>query len=222
MKSRQKGFAHVEALIIVAVVGLIAFAGWLVRIRQSDLRTRDNYYPYSGTQQPETTYSSSEVESNEQSGPDDSTSIPEGPGYKITFADGWVLMKKEGSKQSYFTRENTLALAPGKPAVIKEYVPQYPPEFPFGLSISYHYEPTNPCSSLTFLQKSFKTHAGVDVYKNITLDANTYGPAPGDKSYEYCIQLKEKFVLTVGYTIHEGLTDHIDVIESVLKTVEDV
>lgn len=143
----------------------------------------------------------------------------EATGYSIRLADGWKIMKKEGSADSFFTTENGyLKFTPGQKAVLQEYAPDGPSEFVYGLYIDYSENLPSDCSGIEDMKASFKTEGGNVVYKSEASGAGS-NRVEGDKTYFYCVQLSDASTLKVAYFLNSSLEDHHVTVERVVKTV---
>lgn len=221
LRNNQKGFGTVEIILIVVIVALIGVVGWFV------YKNHNKTTPSSTTTANTTSFTPTKTTTTPKSvDPTVNWLEYKATHYTIKFADGWVIMKKQSSNDSFFTTDNNdLKYKAGQKAVVKDYVQSGPGEFTYGFYIDYNDQSSNTgkCSGRTDLKLAFKTDGGNEVYTQTATGGDTTSDvsnlSKGDKYYGYCVQLGNS-TLVFGYTLAAGTENNSSTVEQVVKTVK--
>lgn len=219
-KLTSSGFSLVELILFLVILMMIGGAGYFVYTSKNQTqKTLDTTSKaQNDAQKSETKYEITALPESETAG----WLEYKAPAYSIKFADGWKIMKKQGSNDSFTAAENnSLKPTPGKTAVVEEYKQSGPGELIYGLYIDYEKDSTDRCGNSQDNKMVFKTKHGEDVYRTVTKGPGA-NLVEGDKNYYYCVQLSSNSRLNVSYTISGSMEDYSTSVEQVLLTVTPI
>jgi type II secretory pathway pseudopilin PulG len=215
MIKTQRGFAVLEAVLILVIVGIITAAGYYVW--QSSQKANKSLNNASD---------SSALKSNDETA---AWYLYESPGnkYSIRIPDGWDLYQNGSDSFSPLLEDlNGLAIKSGTKGKV-DAGPAYGKDRDTGFSIDYA-DPSasdDTAKSLTdgaTKLPDLKTKSGLTIqrYDYVqTKDPEGPGLPKGGKAYIYLI-FKDKKLVTCWYGIHNSDADYHENIEKALRTVE--
>lgn len=220
----QQGFAIVEALLVVVIVGMIGFVGWYVYSAQKD--TDKTLDAASKSQVPTKTVKPKPAATNDETSKWLLYTSP-GNEFSMRLADGWKLERYQKTPALYTFSSKDLTYASGVKAVVTE-VEGGKDGSGTGLSISYadtsskaaHYSP--PDGSVQ--SATFQTTSGIDVktYEYTETRAQVEGMgaiAQGGKIYSYILDSSKGHSMYVYYGFEPGDTDTHLLVEKCVKTI---
>jgi hypothetical protein len=220
-KSGQSGFAVIEAVLVLVIVGILGFTGYFVwHAKQSTDKSLDN----TAKSQPATAKKSSQ-----QATPDVLTGeaanwleyISPNKEYSMRLADGWKLNHCKGTPYLYTYIHSDISPKPGTKAVVSD-IDCGSDGGGDGLSISFvtkasETTTTNPKTG------SFKTLAGDTVNSYSRVEDSAEGGLgavnKGGVYYTYILNKSSSKNMVISYGVNPGQADDHATVEQSIKTI---
>lgn len=242
MSKNQSGFGSVVIVVIILVVALVGVAGWLVYDRQKKDADKPQPKAISSFDEcvaagnpvmesyPEQCTSNGQTFTNKVEAvvnpPADETSgwlLYESPGkeYAMRLADGWSLIRCDKSPSMYTYDNSKLMFLAGQKAVVSEIT--CGSDGRTGLFINHATQNIEQIVTPGTKQTSLKTADGLEIEKYYWV-VSGYGEgagiANGDTEFTYVIRENPKRVMTISYSFQPGATDHHELVEKVIRTIQ--
>jgi type II secretory pathway pseudopilin PulG len=215
MNKTQRGFAVVEGLLVLVIIGILAGAGWYVV--KSKKITEDSLNKTSSAQV--------NIPAKKTVTRDESSSwyLYESPGkeYKIRLADGWKLQRYSTSDNIYAWSNSDISYKKGTTATVEQIEGGRD-----GGNVAFTLRVVGGDESPPILQGtkqiSLKTTQGLDIEKYIfkqTTEPESQGLQKDSTEYHYIVSKGSR---TIDIYHDEALSDppSIDIVEKVIKTLE--
>ena len=244
----QRGFSHVQILLVVFVVVIIGAAGWLVFSKRDNKNTPTNtsqtpkqitsFDECVAAGNPTLKSSPAQCEAdgkrftdtkNPGSKPvtlDETASwllyTPPGNEYSIRLADGWNFTRYEKTTGLATFDNNDTVLKQGTKAVVTEI--NGGKDGRTGFFFNYATQNIEQIVTPGAKQTSLKTNDGIEIEKYYWIVSGYssdggLGPNNGDSEYTYVVRKASNRVVTVFYSFQPGNADNSATIEKALKTL---
>lgn len=238
----QAGFSTIEIILVVVVAGLLGLVGWFVYDRQKKDDTVTQTKTISTFEEcvaagnpimesyPEQCAAGGKTFTKKVdavAAPTDETSgwllyEPPGKEYSMRLADGWGLIRCDKSPSLYTYDNDKLLFLAGQKAVVSEIT--CGSDGRTGLFINHATQNIEQIVTPGAKQTSLKTVDGLEIEKYywvVTGYADEgLGTMNGDTEYTYVVRESAKRVMTVSYSFQPGATDHHELVEKVIRTIQ--
>lgn len=218
MKSNQKGFSSVEALLILVIVGVIGGVGYYVyQSRQEAKKSQDN-----------ANKSSLEIEASKKQAEEEKKATdetanwllyePPGKQYSMRIPDGWKLVSLSGT-DLYGRNSSDTIYKPGTKATVQMMEGGWDGASSFGF-----YFPSasdEPRAKEGDQKGTLTTASGLTAQKyqyTQTTEPEGIGYAKGSTVYNYYFDDKGKNIFIQHY-VSSGETAQTDLVEKAIKTI---
>lgn len=220
-KLHQTGFAAIEAVLILVVVGIIGFTGWFV---WNAKQNADKSLDAANSSEQAKIKAKKAAETNQTQPVDETASWllyePPGKQYKVRLADGWKLERYQDSSSLYTFNNNDLFVVEGTKAVVTQV--EGGKDGGTGFFLNYATQNLDQIYSPGERQADLKTAAGLTVESYFYVEHNAAegpGLTEGDSQYTYIIRKGGNVALVVTYSKGLQVKNQQETVEKVVKTL---
>jgi|GEM_PF-1359751 len=221
-KLNSPGFAAIEALLVVIILGLVGFTGWFV---WHSKQVSDKTLTDASKSQPTTAAKKSSNTVKKPAASDETSSwllySPPSKNYTVQLADGWKLSRYQTADNLFTFNAADLNPSPGTKAIVAtETLGKDGGAVGFFLNYFAADQRLTPYSTQL---PTFKTEDGVTVSaytETSTADPDGLGGLPkGATGYEYILRPASGALIDVTYGFKPGDTDNHSLVEKAIKTI---